>query len=344
MRAILRFSVLLLVASSAAALVRAEGAPPPQESPGATTTVTLDPALGPVRGKAPYRSDVDFRSPLAVRVGSRPVQMAVSAVTVLPGERLELDVPPGSTVVHGGGTATKVGEDRFEWIAPGEPGAHALSITGPAEAGGGEVRLNLLVARPADEIVDGVLNGYRIGAYRETPLRGDPAYLPPRGFIEVSEEDHDILVAPHFTLGEFLCKQEGDPKYVVLSSPLLIKLEMILEAVNQGGIPARGLTVMSGYRTPFYNRSIGNTTDYSRHLFGDAADIYVDEDGDGDMDDLNGDGVSGLADARILAGVVERLARSGHPQYRAGGIASYRPTGAHRGFVHVDARGQRARW
>ena len=47
---------------------------------------------------------------------------------------------------------------------------------------------------------------------------------------------------------------------------------------------------MSGYRTPFYNRSIGNQTRFSRHVYGDAADIYADDDGDGKMDDLDGDG------------------------------------------------------
>ncbi|HSG47114.1 MAG TPA: D-Ala-D-Ala carboxypeptidase family metallohydrolase [Longimicrobiales bacterium] len=344
MRAILRVLGLLLVASSTAALVRTDTAPPPPGPRAPATVLTLDPSLAPARGKPSYHPGRDFRSPLTVKVGGEPMRMAVSAVTVLPGERLELEVPPGSTVIHSGGTAEEMGEGWFQWTAPQGPGIHALAVTGPAGTGGDEVRINLLVARPAHQVADGVLNGYRIGAYREKALRGDPAYLPPEGFVEVSPADHDVLVSPHFTLGEFLCKQEGDPRYVVLSSPLLLKLELILEAVNEAGIPARGLTVMSAFRTPFYNRAIGNTTDYSRHLWGDAADVFIDEDGDGRMDDLNGDGAHSLADAQVLAQVVERLAASGHPDYPVGGMGSYRPNGAHGGFVHVDARGQRARW
>jgi hypothetical protein len=37
-----------------------------------------------------------------------------------------------------------------------------------------------------------------------------------------------------------------------------------------------GLTIMSGYRTPFYNRAIGNVPN-SRHVFGGAADFYIDD-------------------------------------------------------------------
>jgi hypothetical protein len=51
--------------------------------------------------------------------------------------------------------------------------------------------------------------------------------------------------------------------------------------------------VMSGFRTPRYNKSGGNTggrANLSRHMYGDASDIFVDNDGNGTMDDLNRDG------------------------------------------------------
>jgi hypothetical protein len=99
---------------------------------------------------------------------------------------------------------------------------------------------------------------------------------------------------------------------------------------------------MSGFRTPAYNASIGNTTIYSRHLWGDAADVYVDADGDGRMDDLNGDGRHTVADARLLATWVEGL--EARKSWRPGGLASYRANAVHGPFVHVDARGTRARW
>ena len=151
-----------------------------------------------------------------------------------------------------------------------------------------------------------------------------------------------MLVSPNFRLGQFLCKQPGTPRYVLVSPRLLVKLEALLAAVNREGHPTRTLTVLSGFRTPAYNRAIGNTTDFSRHLWGDAADVYVDNDGDGDMDDLNGDGRVNVQDARWLFRLMEeRLAGGG---LEPGGMATYRRNAAHGLFLHVDARGGRARW
>jgi uncharacterized protein YcbK (DUF882 family) len=66
---------------------------------------------------------------------------------------------------------------------------------------------------------------------------------------------------------------------------MLIKLEALLEAANANGWEAKSFYVMSGFRTPYYNSSIGNDTSSSRHLYGGAADIWIDNDGDGQMDD-----------------------------------------------------------
>jgi len=99
----------------------------------------------------------------------------------------------------------------------------------------------------------------------------------------------------------------------------------------------------AGFRTPAYNRAIGNATVYSRHLWGDAADIFVDRDGDGEMDDPNGDGRSSVADARALSALVERV-EAGDAALRPGGMGVYRRNATHGPFVHVDARGYRARW
>jgi hypothetical protein len=91
-------------------------------------------------------------------------------------------------------------------------------------------------------------------------------------------------------------------------------------------------------------------TSYSRHLYGGAADVFVDADGDGRMDDLNDDGrvtkadAHVEADAHILAALIEGL--TSVPWYRplVGGLSAYGPA-PHRGpFVHVDVRGTKARW
>ena len=123
----------------------------------------------------------------------------------------------------------------------------------------------------------------------------------------------------------------------MLRSTLLVALERVLEQINTRGFRADTLHVMSGFRTPFYNRAIGNVP-YSRHIYGDAADIFVDVDpADGVMDDLDGNGTVDLRDASLLADIVESLALPG-------GLASYEATAAHGPFVHLDLRGYRARW
>jgi hypothetical protein len=57
--------------------------------------------------------------------------------------------------------------------------------------------------------------------------------------------------------------------------------------------------------------------------YGDAADIYVDENGDGMMDDLNGDGKSTLGDARALGEIIEALSEKSWYQPFEGGLGLY---------------------
>lgn len=295
----------------------------------------------PLRGKGRWGAVGDGEAPFPVRLDDEAIHFAVTFHTLLPGETVTVEAPADTEPRADGGRLVARAPGRWVWIAPDVPGIRWLRIH---DAGGASVDVALLVLHPARGTAGEVLNGYRIGTYRSTPLRGDPAYLPPGGFVEVRPEDEDIRISPHFTLGEFLCKQPGDPRYLALSRPLVEKLELLLAAANAAGVSASGLTVMSGFRTPFYNRSIGNTTDYSRHLWGDAADVFIDEDGDGEMDDLNGDGARNIADARVLARVVEGLSAQAPEGYEPGGLAVYRRNPVHGPFVHVDARGVRARW
>jgi hypothetical protein len=205
------------------------------------------------------------------------------------------------------------------------------------------MRFHVFVMVPFDhERTD--LNRYRVGRYRAERYRGSPFYSRPAGFVEVQPENLDVLVAPHFRLRQFLCKQEaGFPKYLVLHETLLLKLENVLRRLGERGIEADTFQVMSGFRTPFYNASIGNETSFSCHLYGGAADIFIDRDGNGSMDDLDGDGMSTRSDAELLAQVVRELEQEDAGPY-AGGLGIYGPK-PHRGpFVHVDVRGWPARW
>jgi hypothetical protein len=209
----------------------------------------------------------------------------------------------------------------------------------------GSVQLSLLVMVPAFTIGrDGRLNGYRIGAYPARPLRGDPLYLPPKGFVEVTDDNEDTKLSPRFTLGQFTSKQTKEfPKFVVINPQLIVRLEQLADGLDAIDKPAE-LHIMSGYRTPFYNRAIENVR-YSLHQWGAAADVFVDDDKDGRMDDLNGDKQIDRNDAALLFSIANALdRRPGRPRDYAGGLGLYGATAAHGPFVHIDVRGRVARW
>jgi len=309
----------------------------------------LDPNLEP-RRYVPAATFLPGHAGVSVRADGRLLPFQIQAIPALPGQTIELrpdlsESGNGLTLrVREGEVTDRVTDRRvgWSWTAPTVPGAYPLEIV---HNGTGEsVSVTVLVAHPADGLRDGRIHGYRLGQYKETPLRGDPAYLPPAGFIEVPKEHLDLAVSPHFALGQFLCKQEGERRFLLLSPDLVTKLEAGLEALNRAGYSVPTFHVMSGYRTPAYNLAIGNTSVYSRHLYGDAADIFVDVDGDGYMDDLNGDGLRDTSDARLLMGHFDRLAHEPDTEIKPGGLGLYGPK-PHRGpFVHVDTRGTRARW
>jgi hypothetical protein len=204
--------------------------------------------------------------------------------------------------------------------------------------------LTLVTLVPASELREGRIGEYRIG---EWP-RGEGAYAAPRGFIQVTPEQLNTPVSTHFELKDFLTKgQEGVwPKYVVLSTRLLDKLELTIQELEAMGHPVENVFVVSGFRTPWYNASGGDPRGrgaMSRHMYGDASDIAIDNDGDACMDDLNGDGRVDVEDARVIVAAAERV-EAKHPDL-VGGIGLYRPSpGAHCGMVHIDTRGYRARW
>ncbi|MBL8960528.1 MAG: hypothetical protein JNJ98_11795 [Gemmatimonadetes bacterium] len=190
----------------------------------------------------------------------------------------------------------------------------------------------------------GRVGRYLVGTW---PREGRGNTDLPDGFIEVTPDNQDTRLSEHFRLRDFLTHDQANvwPKYVVVREPLLDKLELVIEDLNARGIRVGGLKVLSGFRTPQYNaRGVGRggRARDSRHQYGDAADVFVDDNGDGRPDDLNGDGRSDSRDIRILIESVERVERT-HPEL-SGGLGLYRSTSNHGGFVHVDTRGSAVRW
>jgi peptidase M15-like protein len=286
----------------------------------------------------------DAKAGFSVKFKDEVTPFPLLGMFVLPGQRVTLEVLPkipgrSYSAQAFEGALERLTGHRWQWTAPDQRGLYPVVLRDSLS--GETVTLNAFVMLPAP--AGPTLKSFRIGRYERRPFRGDSAYRRPTGFVEVTETNRGTLVSPHLSLGQFVAKQPGGyPKYLVLRERLLLKLELLLDEARKAGMRVTTLRIMSGYRTPSYNQLIGNETRYSRHVYGDAADIYVDEDGDGIMDDLDGDGRVTLDDARALAGVVDSL--SSRSPSLEGGLGLYDATLAHGPFVHVDTRGRRVRW
>lgn len=250
--------------------------------------------------------------------------------TIMPKARLGIELPPGHTLMIDGERWTPA------WRAPATPQTLPASLMSNGRT---ITKINIFVLEPhANKDRKGWINGYRIGTYPRNP---------PEGFIRLDgPEDRDHAVSPHLKLGQFLCKQQPDhwPKYVLVSQDNILRLEALLTALNEDKIvEADTFFVMSGFRTPFYNTAIGSAR-FSRHMYGDAADIYVDvKPRNGTMDDMNGDGKVNKADADFMYDYAQKLYRS-RLDLPKGGIGAYRANAVRGPFIHVDGRGTTARW
>lgn len=220
-----------------------------------------------------------------------------------------------------------------------DPGFHDAELSAPD---GEPVHLFSLV--PFSAKANGSVGNYRLGNW---PGERNGVESVPNGFIPVTKANADLNISKRFRLADFVTHDQAAvwPKYLVLEPKLLDKLELLGDALELAGRPSR-FVVMSGFRTPQYNaqgvgRRGGRAKD-SQHMYGNAADVFVDANGDGKMDDLNRDGRSNRADAQWLLALAEKI-EVAHPDL-VGGLSAYKPTRAHGSFLHVDVRGVRARW
>jgi len=237
--------------------------------------------------------------------------------------------------------ATDLGSDAD----PRQPRMPALWSMADSGTGG---LFHFIELIPFAEKQDGRVGAYAVGRFPgERRNSRHREWGVPQGFIALTPEMLSLPVSSHLTLGDFASlRDQRDvwPRALVLDLRLVDKLELILAALRDSGHVAPRLKVLSGFRTPsvtLRNARTASAPD-SRHQYGDAADVIVDANGDGRMDDLNRDGRVDLNDARNLVRIVLAV-EAAYPDL-IGGIGVYRATGAAGPFVHVDARGERARW
>lgn len=268
------------------------------------------------------------------------------------------DFPPGTRVALPDSFTGKSGALRFRALSAAEalaipgfvqqfgeaalrtPAVH--SVVGPRDSS----TFSLIVERPFGAKRGEQLNGYRLGMWPAEKAIMARNYFNPGGFVEVTPANVGLALSPHFTLGDFVTHDQRNvwPKYVVLEEKLIDKLELVLADLRAHKIPTGHVKVLSGFRAPYYNdRGVGEgMARASRHQYGDAADIIIDDDGDGRMDDLNGDGRVDVRDTGPLSDAIARVERR-YPEL-VGGLGTYQATGPSGPFAHVDVRGTSARW
>ena len=118
----------------------------------------------------------------------------------------------------------------------------------------------------------------------------------------------------NFTLKEFQCKDGSPvpPEYIGNVSDLCENLQVLRDYIQ------RPIIVISGYRSPSYNKKISGAKK-SQHLLAKAADIIV----------------HGMTSLEVRDTIL-LLIREG--KMKKGGVGIY-PT-----FTHYDVRGYNARW
>lgn len=312
--------------------------PPPPETPASRqiTGALLDP-------KAPTTAFIneamlEFLDPLRGQSGK------VRFTTVTPGGTVATGAPEHAKAVFTGP------QDRVEtgFVAPDKPGVYKMTVQ-VDEATRAIKDLSVVTLVPFAEKQKGRIGLYYLGSWPFEKGGAPPkaAYANPNGFIEVTPQNADTYVSDHFRLRDFLTKDQPNvwPKYLLLNPKLIDKLELVIGELEAMGIPVHHVQIMSGFRTPRYNEGGGNTqgrANLSRHMYGDASDIFVDNDGNGSMDDLNHDGRVDVRDAEVILQAAERVERK--TPSLVGGVGVYSACCGHGPFTHIDVRGFRARW
>ncbi|MFO8184850.1 MAG: hypothetical protein R6U39_11865 [Candidatus Aegiribacteria sp.] len=282
--------------------------------------------------------DPAFRSPsVRLTVDGNRLPRYRLAFVVMPGDSVTLSTGEQITgwSVTAGEPATGSG-DSFEWRAPRSHGIFHLDVS----TGDAVEKFTVIVPVDSRRWRTTSLNSFPIGSYGD----GNGRERRPEYFVELDAAGMNARVTPHLTLGDFICHLEGSyPQYMALDLRLADKLEEILVAAREVYPPAACIHNISGFRTPIYNAAIGNETGESLHLYGAAADIWIESwPANGLMDDLDRNKRVDVYDGEYLVEIVRTLEARGIVV--TGGASAYRWIRSHGPFVHIDTRGSGAVW
>jgi hypothetical protein len=287
-------------------------------------------------------------------------------------ERVQVELKAGD-----GASITPSDQGRYEFPLPKGGGDITLSFRGSLKVMSGkgttallkgETSLRLICPVKWEDIPPEVQK--LIGTYPNA-TKYKNFYTRPAYWYKVTEANENWKISPHFRVGDFdlhfpyTTPQSPElnqyPQYAAINPKLILKLESIIDGLKEKGIQVETLGILAGYRSPAYNQwkkqqgGVGGkyTKGLSSHMYGAAADFYVDRDGDGVMDDMNGDGKSDQDDAFwIRDEIVDAIdcQALGDNSGLVGGCGTY---GIHdipdrtpqTANLHVDVRGyQVARW
>ena len=320
---------------AAAAERRNPNVPAPSPSRQITNAI-----ISPSASKTAYMTDamMGFLTPLRGQSGQ------VRFTTQTPGAAIVRQAPGGTTAVLSQGST----EVSSSFTAPSNPGVYDLAVK-LNQTTQSVKDFSVITLVPFSQKQSGKIGLYYLGSwpFERGGTPKTPAYANPSGFIQVTPQNADTYVSAHFKLRDFVTKDQPNvwPKYLLLNPKLLDKLELTIQELEASGHPVRHMQILSGFRTPNYNYKGGNTrgrANLSRHMYGDASDVFVDNDGNGAEDDLNHDGRVDFRDAQIVADAADRVERK-YPAL-VGGIGVYSASSGHGPFTHIDVRGYRARW
>lgn len=295
-----------------------------------------------------FSSKNSFSNWCTINLKGLHIDSEIFFVALMPHQKVELGITPKENVksiswMVTGGTLTDESDTRKTYTAPSRPGDYEIEIKARMGEERVHAKIKVFVMVPRSRMENGYLEGYHMGDYPDPGNRKGSDFQPPDGFIRVTSENKDRLVSENYKLGDFVCHSGGGyPKFIVLDETLVFKLEIVTKEFRRLGLLKGKMAFLSAFRSPAYNAGRAR---FSRHMWGAAVDIYIDEDNKrGWMDDITRDGMIDIRDAILVYKVIEAVEQRGDFQGVKGGLGIYPAKSNHGPFVHMDVRTTSYRW